>query len=68
MNWIGFNTAQDVFPQGSSGGPLPCLTGPIVETHAGRFDDPAAGNFDYDVIAQRTGYQESVKPIDVSDS
>ncbi|MDR0379865.1 MAG: transglutaminase domain-containing protein, partial [Candidatus Accumulibacter sp.] len=36
MNWIGFNTAQDVFPQGSSGGPLPCLTGPIVETHAGR--------------------------------
>jgi transglutaminase-like putative cysteine protease len=54
MNWIGFNAAQDVLLQGNSGGPLPFLISPVVETRAGRFDDPAAGGFDYSVVAQRT--------------
>jgi transglutaminase-like putative cysteine protease len=54
MNWIGFNAAQDVLLQGMSGGTLPFLINPVVETSEGRFDDPASGHFSYSVSAQRT--------------
>jgi transglutaminase-like putative cysteine protease len=53
MNWIGFNAAQDVVLPGMSGEALPFLIGPVVETPAGRFDDPASGHFSYDVGAER---------------
>ena len=53
MNWVGFNAAQDVALRGVSGEALPFLIGPIVETPAGRFDDPASGSFDYSVRAER---------------
>lgn len=51
MNWVGFNAALDVLLQGSSQGILPFLTKPIIETHQGRFDDPASGYFDYSISA-----------------
>lgn len=53
MNWASFNAAQDVTLRGSSGNPLPFLITPIVETREGRFDNPAAGQFNYAVSAQR---------------
>ncbi|MDR0439457.1 MAG: transglutaminase-like domain-containing protein [Candidatus Accumulibacter sp.] len=54
MNWIGLNAAQDVTLQGTSGETLPFLIGPVVETPAGRFDDPASGCFSYGVSVERT--------------
>jgi transglutaminase-like putative cysteine protease len=53
MNWVGFNAAQDVPLQGTPGEALPFLIGPVVETPAGRFDDPASGCFSYDVSVER---------------
>ncbi len=38
MNWIGFNAAQDVALQGSTGRPLAFLAAPVVESAEGRFD------------------------------
>jgi transglutaminase-like putative cysteine protease len=54
MNWIAFNTAQDVALQGMSGEALPFLLAPVVEMSAGCFDDPASGRFSYVVSAGRT--------------
>ena len=54
MNWVGFNAAQDVVLQGGDGKPLPFLTGPVVESGEGRFDNSTGGQFDYSVSAQRT--------------
>jgi transglutaminase-like putative cysteine protease len=53
MNWAGFNAAQDVTLQGSAEGPLPFLIDPVVETPAGRFDDPESGHFSYSIRAKR---------------
>ncbi|MDR2450521.1 MAG: transglutaminase-like domain-containing protein [Candidatus Accumulibacter sp.] len=53
MNWVGFNAAQDVTLQGSAGGSLPFLIDPVVETQAGRFDDPESGYFSYSIRAER---------------
>ncbi|MDR3300421.1 MAG: transglutaminase-like domain-containing protein [Candidatus Accumulibacter sp.] len=53
MNWIGFNTALDVLPHGTSKGALPFLIAPLIETGAGRFDDPASGSFSCSVGALR---------------
>jgi len=53
MNWVSFNAAQDVVLRGSSGSTLPFLISPVVETPAGRFDDPASGHFSYAVSAQK---------------
>jgi transglutaminase-like putative cysteine protease len=64
MNWIAFNTAQDVRLQESAGGPLPFLVGPVIETRAGRFDALADAGFDYSVWAQRTGDDDGKEPSD----
>jgi transglutaminase-like putative cysteine protease len=52
MNWVGFNTAQDVLLQGSSQGVLPFLTKPVLETHKGRFDAPDSEHFSYNISAE----------------
>lgn len=54
MNWVSFNAAQDVILHGASGSALPFLINPVVETREGRFDDPASGQYSYNVSAQRT--------------
>ena len=54
MNWVGFNAAQDVILQGGNGRSLPFLSGPVIETGEGRFDDSTSGRFDYSVGAQRS--------------
>ncbi|MDR1934382.1 MAG: transglutaminase-like domain-containing protein [Candidatus Accumulibacter sp.] len=59
MNWIGFNAAQDVVLQGTTGSTLPYLINPVVETPEGRFDDPASGYYSYSVSAQRSGTDSS---------
>lgn len=53
MNWVSFNAAQDVELRGSTGNPLPFLVNPVLETREGRFENPAAGQFNYAVSAQR---------------
>jgi transglutaminase-like putative cysteine protease len=53
MNWVGFNAAQDVILQGSARGSLPFLIDPVVETQAGRSDDPESGCFRYSIRAER---------------
>lgn len=51
MNWIGFNTAQDVILQGASGKALTSLIYPVVETASGRFDGRDASRMTYRVTA-----------------
>lgn len=51
MNWIGFNTAQDVILQGASGKALTSLIYPVVETADGRFDGRDASRMSYRVTA-----------------
>ena len=53
MNWVGFNSAQDVTLQGTAGGSLPYLIDPVVETQTGRFDNPESGYFSYSIRAER---------------
>ncbi len=53
MNWIGFNTAQDVHLRGSGGGPLPNLLYPVAENADGRFDSRNASRMTYSVTARR---------------
>jgi transglutaminase-like putative cysteine protease len=53
MNWVGFNSAQDVILQGAAGGSLPFLIDPVVETPDGRSDDPESGYFSYSIRAER---------------
>ena len=53
MNWVAFNTAQDVSLRGSNGHPLPFLALPQVETAAGRFDSLDTSRFSYTVNASR---------------
>jgi transglutaminase-like putative cysteine protease len=52
MNWIGFNAAQDVSLQGSSGKPLAFLNAPVVES-AGRRFDAKSTQVNYAVSATR---------------
>ena len=53
MNWVAFNTAQDVSLRGSNGHALPFLALPQVETAAGRFDSLDTSRFIYTVNASR---------------
>lgn len=51
MNWIGFNTAQDVILQGASGKALPSLIYPVAETAGGRFDGRNTNRMTYRATA-----------------
>lgn len=53
MNWISFNTAQDVELRGTSGKTLPALLLPHAETAAGRFDSLDSERLSYKVSARR---------------
>ena len=53
MNWIGFNTAQDVTLRGSNADTLPNLLYPVVETAEGRFDSRDANRMNYSITASR---------------
>lgn len=53
MNWIGFNAAQDVGLQGSTGALLPYLNTPVIETREGRFDSRNKDRVRYSVTANR---------------
>ena len=56
MNWISFNTAQDVSLRGSTGRPLPFLIYPTVETLEGRFNSLDSSRMTYSVTASRADY------------
>ena len=53
MNWIGFNTGQDVTLHGSGSGSLPNLGYPVAETASGRFDSRDTSRMVYQASANR---------------
>ncbi len=53
MNWVAFNSAQDVKLRGSNGRALPFLVLPEAETPAGRFDSLDSSLLSYTVNASR---------------
>ncbi len=53
MNWIAYNSAQDVSLYGASGGPLPFLVLPQAEAAGVRFDGSDTHRFSYTVSASR---------------
>ena len=53
MNWIAYNSAQDVSLYGASGGPLPFLVLPQAEAAGVRFDSSDTHRFSYTVSASR---------------
>ena len=53
MNWMGFNTAQDVILNGSSRPALPFLIAPTLETNEGRFDSVSSEQFAYSMNIQK---------------
>lgn len=56
MNWISYNSAQDVTLRDSSRGTLPYLLAPVLETSEGRFDASTSSQIDYKVSATRTTF------------
>ncbi|MBE2258682.1 MAG: transglutaminase domain-containing protein [Candidatus Accumulibacter sp.] len=54
MNWIAYNSAQDVRLRGSNGRMLPFLAMPEAEAANGRFDSLDTRRFSYTVNASRT--------------
>ena len=53
MNWIAFNSAQDVRLRGGNGKPLPFLALPEAEVATDRFDSLDSAHFSYTVNASR---------------
>ncbi len=53
MNWVGFNSAQDIALPGSSGAQISCLDLPVAENDVGRFDARDSGHMTYSVTASR---------------
>lgn len=53
MNWVAFNSAQDVKLRGGNGQTLPFLALPQAETAAGGFDSSDTRHFRYSVNAKR---------------